>query len=197
MKQIILTALIAGAMCLPGCVSIYEYDKEKHSVIDKSAHYIFEMRDGSRITGSKLKWQRAEGFNGTSITLDGKKLAYEDIVRYQDKNGVFYRMANGKWAGLLRRGKIDLYHFDVSVVVGHHTGAGGSQMVDEASNDHYVFSKNGSEPVELTRRQIADLLRDNQAAYQLFISHWQPSDQLLPVSGALHNIIAVVERYNQ
>jgi hypothetical protein len=195
MKRISLLAASVLAL-LTSCTTFKEYDKETKKMRDNSATYFVVRDDGRKVTGTNFRQGTDKTTGKASFFLDNEAVPLDKVQAYQDKTAYYEKTDKGAWAKLLRRGKIKLYYFDVRTTTGFHTGAGGSQMADSQADDHFAFAKGDEAPRELTRREIADLLKDNQKAYSKFTSIWKPDNKLLPKSYALHLIINVIDIYN-
>lgn len=169
MKLLHLALPLVVTILVSSCVltKTYTVQEKKMKINDQNALVV--QNDGKTITGNSLKLTR----RGSAIKMDDQIIEFKDIMAYQNKTAYFVKFETGRnsfWVKQLKRGKINLYYYEVYTHI-HNAYYDGSRYVSENSTDTYfVFNKTGEPLAELSITEIAQLLKTNKAAFTKFTS---------------------------
>ena len=154
--------------------------------------YLVVTNDGNQVSSSGLKIKKSNGMFLETATINGTTYKFRDIKAYQDKSGYWEKMTTPNhtiFVRRLRKGAINLYHFDSYVI--------SNRREDRGYTDHFAFQKGDSPIAEISKEDIAQLLQDRPKALELFRSYYKVNRQ--PISGNynLKKITAVIDAYNE
>jgi hypothetical protein len=173
MKNTISIFLIGILFSISACITVKTYtDEEKKMKIGDKVFII--KKDGEKISGEKISYPPAFGFSKW-LKIDGQKIQDSNISAYQDKHGYHIKFGNPfnwVWVIQLKRGKINLFHFE-SLRQRFADAANPSHFETE---EHFVFQKDGGQLYESSIGKLAEFLQDKPEAYNKFISQFGGKD---------------------
>ena len=196
MKKIT-TGLFTGfVMLISSCVMTKTYTtEEKKMRLDKGGEKVFVVKtNGEKIIGKKLSQPSAWSAHSTWIKVDNEKIGNADIIAFQDKEAYHVKFGNKErwtWVKQLKRGKINLYHYEVS---GNKTGYNSVVL-----GERFVFQKGSERLLESNISEIADMLKDNKRAYSIFTAQFGSKDKnILPKQLEKHPkaLFEAIDAYN-
>ena len=187
MKRLIPFAFLC--IVLHSCVTFKMYDNETKKMRLPEYEVLVVKTNGEKIAGKKLKWGHDKSIaKDVSLIIDGNPIPIGEIYAYQDEKS-YYRRFQSYWARLLRRGKINLYYYEI------YNGV--SDRAERGYYDHFVFEKNNGELKELTKREISEWLADNSTAQNKFNSIFKKGDVFIYRQMRLDEIVSIIDMYNQ
>lgn len=166
--------LFAGVLFLfSSCVVRKTYTTEEKKM--KIGNDVFVIKkNGEKISGTKFSEPSIWNGKADWIKIDEKKIDGNEIVAFQNKDAYFVKFEKSGdhfWIRQLKRGKINLYYYDVLNALPSQTNTNPQQ--------HFVFQKGSEQLSESSISEIAKMLKDNQAAYTRFVSQFGSEDRVL------------------
>lgn len=161
---------------LNSCVTTQTYTREEKKMkVDNQSVFVIK-KDGKKISGNKIKVL----FRTSSIKIDDQEINIDDLIAYQDKTAYYAKFTTDKkntWVKQLKRGKINLYYYEV---YSYNKIYQGTKLVSDNKNDtHFVFNKGNEQLLELSITDIALLLKNNKNAYNKFTDTFGEKDHIL------------------
>jgi hypothetical protein len=197
MKTVLLTAL--SALLLWSCVTNKTYRvEEKKMLVDNKTALLIKAK-GDTVRGSSLSLPSTMHPYAKWIKFDGNKILSDGIVALQDGKSFYGKFGNDSsyhWVKQIKRGKINLYYFDVQTIDDFNAVAGHSKY----SISTYFVVQKGNEPLqEANIAGMAERLKDNNAAYARFVRQFGDHDRsVLPREMSKHPkaVFEAVDIYN-
>ena len=174
MKNLIIALPLV--LLLSSCVMTKTYTKEELKMKTDNGDVFVIKNDGKKISGTTLKLS----YKPPSIKIDDQEISTKELIAYQDKNAFFLKYKTGDnfiWAKQLKRGKINLYYFDVATRTTVFNGT--KYVTDHVINSHFVFNKGNEELLELNISGIAKLLKNNKNAFNKFTSTFGEKNRII------------------
>jgi hypothetical protein len=190
-KKHLSPALVFGLVLFTSsCVTTKTYTNEEIKMRLPESNVFVIKTNGEKIAGTKLSFIPKKKV--TSIDVDGQTTLIADVAYYQSKSGYYAKFGtanNWNWVTQLKRGKINLYYYDV-----HFHGD-----PNKSVESHFVFQKGNEKMIEANITEIANMLIDNKAAYNEFTSQFGKTDKkVLPKQLQNHPkvLFSAIDIYN-
>jgi hypothetical protein len=183
--------LLVGLICSAvSCVIAKTYTVEEKKMRIEGDRVLVIKTNGDTVFGRKLSVPSIWNLNGHWVELDGKKYQFEGLTGYQDKK-YFYGKFGTVWARQLKRGRMNLYEYEV--VTYNSVGSGKNEY-----DTHFVFQKGNGKLLELSGVAISEWLADNRRAYDMFNSQFKRGRVVFPKQLQHHPkvLFDVVDVYN-
>jgi hypothetical protein len=176
MSRSIPLMFFAICLSLTSCVTTKTYiDEEKKMRFGPEQLFVIKA-SGEKVVGAKLSTPKGFDPEAGWVKLDGHKYQFTDLRSYQDKHAYFIQF-NGKWIKQLKRGKINVYYYEV---VSETIGASPSGGHQDVSHEFFVFQKGDGPLQQLSKEGISQLLSDNREAQDKFDARFKPGQKWLP-----------------
>lgn len=179
-KRSLLVVLSASLFLFSSCVMTKTYTVEEQKMLLENKVPFVEKNNGQIVTGTKMTFPSAFSKKGW-IAIDGEKFQPDEIKAYQTKNAYHVKFGTDNdwlWVTQLKRGKINLFYYDVQTHSSYFDGV--KWRSDNKSTQHFVFQKGDDKLYELGIKEISELLKDNQAASDKFNTQFKPGKKFLP-----------------
>lgn len=194
--------LAIGAMLLlSSCVTTKTYTNEEKKMRNEDEPVYVIKSDGKKIVGSKISVPSIWNGKSSWIKIDDQKFEGSDIDAYQDKKASYARFGNTKdgwvWVKQLKRGKINLYYYDIITREQYYDGT--KYVNRNNTQTHFVFKKANGRMLESNITEIAEMLKDNKEAYQIFTNQFGSADKkVLPKQLSNHPkvLFSAIDIYN-
>jgi hypothetical protein len=172
------------------------YDLEEKKVRFPDTPIFVTKSDGVKLTGRSISTPGSFAFSHDWIKLDGQKFLMGELQNYQDQHA-FHIKYNSVWARQLKRGKINLYWYITSVPEQRMMSTGRYATVYK-NIAHFLFQKDDGPILELSGKQISELLSDNREAQAKFDATFKPGRKWFPQHLADHpkTLFAILDMYN-
>lgn len=160
-------------LLLTSCVMTKTYTNEEKKMKLENETFLLIKNDGQKISGQSLKL-----LPKSLIKIDDQEFKVIDVSAYQNKTAYFVKFGtpeNYVWTKQLKRGKINLYYYDVVTRKSYYNGS--KYVNDDKTDTHFVFSKNGEQLQELSITDIAERLKDNVNAFNKFKATFGEKDK--------------------
>ena len=165
-------------------------------VDNKTALIIKE--NGDTVKGKSLSLPSAMHAYAKWIKFDGKKIPSDGIVALQDCKTFYGKFGNDSsyhWVKQVKRGKINLFYFDVQTYAVHPLPGEPKYIIET-----YFVVQKGNEPLqEANITGMAERLSDNKAAYARFVQQFGDHEKkFLPKDMSKHPkvVFEAVDIYN-
>lgn len=180
---------LAVMILLQSCVTFKMYDKQTKKMRLQEYEALVIKLNGEKVQGKKItRIKDKKAPNGFAFKIDDTIIPEKEVFAYQDKKA-YYRKFKDEWVKLLRKGKMNLYYYDVYTYSNDRASRG--------FDDHYVFQKGDGELKELRKHEIAVEIADNSEALHKFNAMYKRGNHYANRSMKLNEIISVIELYNK
>lgn len=150
------------------------YTKEEKKMKIENESFLVVKSSGEKISGKSLKFVS----KSSAIKIDDQEIKVKEVTAYQNKTAYFIKFGppdKFTWVKQLKRGKINLYYYDI---ISHGSYFNGTKYVTENKTEtHFVFRKGDEELLELSITGIAERLKDNKDAYDNFTATFGEKDK--------------------
>lgn len=176
MKNSISIFLIGILFSISSCITTKTYTTEEKKMRIGEDVFIIKT-NGEKITGKKISHPSSFSF-AQWRKIDNQKIEAADMSAYQDKNCYYVKFENhfnSWWIKQLKRGRINLYHYQsIRSRIPTATETDQSHFREE---EHFVYQKDNGELYEGSIAKLAQYLKDKPAAYNKFILQFGDSDK--------------------
>lgn len=161
------------------CVTTGTYTKEEKKMRNPDEKVYAELNNGKKISGSSISYPSVFKAEKSWIKIDDHKLDVKEMVSYQDKSAMYARFGNVDnswiWVKQLKRGKINLYHYDIVINKSYYDGI--KYVNRSETTTHFVFQKGNAPMIECNITEVAAILRDNPKALSIFTGQFGSTDK--------------------
>jgi hypothetical protein len=186
MRTFLLTTIV-GTLLFCSCVTNKTYRVEEQKMLVNNKAVMLIKANGDTVKGKSLSVPSTMHPYAKWIKFDGNKIQSDGIVALQDGKSFYGKFGNDSsyhWVKQIKRGKINLYYFDVQTVDNYSAATGHSKY----SISTYFVVQKGNEPLqEANIAGMAERLKDNKAAYARFVQQFGEKDRsVLPKNMSNH-----------